>query len=205
MKIHQIFPTIISESVNQEIDKQEYDKIINTEYSDYGPVKRSHSYILDELPILKNWIENQVNMYAENILALVDTLCITQSWAVKSENIHQLYTHIHPNSILSGAYFVESPNQTQGTTFYRSTEITSTDRHHSPVVVGRSDFSKVLGKEWLYPQKTFDAQKNHLYLFPSTIPHGVIPHESNGNRYVISFNTWFKDGFGNEFTLTRVN
>lgn len=203
MYLHVFFPTFVSESHYKTPDQNEHNLIFNSEYTSYNGVIRSNSDILESTPLLRQWIQSKVDQFCVDVLAMNETLKITQSWAVKSKEKHSLYQHIHPNSVISGVYYVDVADSEVGTTFYRPDTIFSSDRHSSPIVAYTQDPVERNTRSWLVPQHTLPAVNHHLYLFPSHLAHGVTETETPNHRCVLSFNTWFDGEFGDENLLTQ--
>ena len=204
MQLHYAFPQFICETVNPDPDQEEMEHILTSEYSEVKRVNRTHPNILDETPKLKSWLQEQVDSFCIDALNMQDKLKITQSWAIKTQGMHGLDHHIHPNSIVSGAYYIKVPPNTDnlGFTIYKNTKTYGADRHLSQVIKYKRD-PIFVDKPWLWDDKTYPAIEHHLYLFESHMPHGVSPCEHRGERCVLSFNTWFDGSFGFPEALTE--
>jgi len=203
MDLHLLFPSFIGESVNESPIQDEYDYILNAEYSEHKKVNRTEPYILDKTPHLKAWLAKEVDFFAKEALACEDPLHITQSWAIKTQSLHGLQCHMHPNSVVSGAYFIQVEDDSPGTTFYRPDAAMGADRHLNTAVFYRKTPGYELDKHWLRDAKTYPAVNHHLFLFKSNMPHGVNVVNSDKIRCVVSFNTWFVNGFGSSELLTE--
>jgi uncharacterized protein (TIGR02466 family) len=157
-----------------------------------------NTYILNdkELENLKTYIEEGINFYAHNILNIEKTIkfYITQSWAnfYKKESKHHL--HSHPNSVISGVYYVENDNCP--IVFHR-------DNTHTKFL-GGYDYNiknyNTLNSEIFF----INVPKNKLILFPSNLAHSVETNKSQKTRISLSFNTFFKGELGTEINLTKL-
>jgi uncharacterized protein (TIGR02466 family) len=116
-------------------------------------------------------------------------LYITQSWANYTEQGQFHHKHAHPNSFISGVFYVQSDNAKDRIYFYKD---------------GYSQL-KVPPKEWnLYNSDSwwFEAITGRLVLFPSSLTHMVVAVESEKTRVSLSFNTFLKGYVGSEDELT---
>jgi uncharacterized protein (TIGR02466 family) len=198
-KSHLIFPTVVATADNQIIPRDEHEIILNSEFivnSQYGAFPTSkNKYILDTVPTLKLWIQNQVNRYATEIMGS-GKLRFTQSWAIKHENQpHHIYTHTHSNSIISGSYYIDAPKGCEPLTLMKPFAGVS-----GPIIEYEKNFHD---KPWLYEQMKYRAYTGRLILFPSNLSHGVLGQQTTTKRRcVLAFNTWFTDPIGTEEALT---
>jgi uncharacterized protein (TIGR02466 family) len=200
-KSHIIFPTMVATVDNLSIPNEDHEKILNSEFkvTRYGNFPTTENkFILDTVPTLKSWIQVQINRYASEIMG-TSTLRITQSWAIKHENQPQsIYTHTHANSIISGSYYIDAPENTEPLTLMRPVM-----HGNSPQIEWEKDWE---GRPWLYDQIKYSAYTGRLIMFPSNVPHGVLGQQStNQRRCVLAFNTWFADPIGSKESLTYLD
>lgn len=124
---------------------------------------------------------------------LYDSLFITTSWFNRNTPGTSHHLHRHPNSIVSGVFYVKAPKGGGDLVFARNTEMLAPNRKE--MLSGHaSDFSAV------------EPEDNLLLLFPSYLNHFVTPNNSSENRISISFNTFFRGelGFGSGLTYLKV-
>lgn len=198
-----LFPTPIVISDIPEIPQNDHDYLLNAEYHlDIGSFeqfeKTKNTYILKGWEsYLKTWIAEQINVFAEQALATKDKLKITQSWCLKHQNsVQNVFTHSHPNSIISGAYYVEAPEGTANIRF------TKEEVSHSPFIKWENDKELLDRQPWNWAWHEIPIQTGRLVLFPSYLKHGVIGNSVNNNtRCVLSFNTWFDGPVGSADNL----
>ena len=193
MKEVHLFTTAICEFENTSPDYEEYQKLIDLEYEKYRSV---NDRVLDLCPNTKTFIKNSIQQFVDTHIDN-ENLIVTQSWIHKSDNVTSLFGHYHPNSILSGVYYLDADENTVGTTFYKGSTNTTTD--HPIINVNWKNKSI-----YSYVTHTISAKKNTLYLFPSEIIHNVSGGKVKQPRHVLSFNTWFDGPFGSSSKLTRV-
>jgi uncharacterized protein (TIGR02466 family) len=153
-------------------------------------------FILDKYQDLKSWILEEVHAYAVSSMACEKKLKITQSWSVKSNS--DLQFHQHPNSIISGAYYVSADNNSSDLRFLK------------PYVNGQikweTNSNLYKDQDWMWDYVSFESETGKLILFPSYLNHGVVSNSIHNNkRCVLSFNTWFVNSIGSIDKLTFLN
>ena len=200
----QLFPQpimVAEKDYNLNKEEKKFIENLKTNEGNDKNLISSNTYVLNEkklkkLKNLKNYIENNINFYVHTILNIPKTVnfYITQSWVnfYKKEASHHLHTH--PNSVVSGVYYIENDN--------------------CPIIFHRDSVNcKFLGG-YDYNIKNYDTinseiyyinvPKNKLILFPSNLTHSVQVNKSNITRISLSFNTFFKGELGEEINLTKL-
>lgn len=113
-------------------------------------------------------------------------LKITECWGTKTEKFSNHKIHTHPNSIVSGIFYLTDHINSK-TIFYED----------NPWNWCNSVFTTLTHLE---TRKTeISSEVGKLILFPSNIKHGTSLHYYDTPRYTISFNTFFSSSFG-DFT-----
>ena len=106
------------------------------------------------------------------------SLPITSCWANKNEKLNGHHIHLHPNSILSGIFYLSS--HLSGETMFSIPNYWMKDLTHlyfkNPLLPG-------------YNNKIIPV-KSTLIIFPSHVSHSVLGLRENETRYTISFNTY---------------
>jgi len=141
----------------------------------------------DELSDVKQVLTDSVNEYFK-ITANPNPdmeLYITISWINVLENGESHHVHHHPNSIVSGVFYVDSHEE-------------DTISFINPRFDMFGNFS--FSHDWKIP-----VINGRLLMFPSTLKHHIVsrPNTCKGTRISISFNTWIKGkiGVGGKDTL----
>jgi len=133
---------------------------------------------------LKNFFQKQIESYAYNILEIdpATEFYITQSWVNYNPPQSGHHGHKHPNSIISGVFYIEGKDIS--------------------INFGRTLDLLHLGLKYKnynnYNSTSFEVgvKKNRLVLFPSTLNHSVKTNVSSITRVSLSFNTFVKGEFG---------
>jgi uncharacterized protein (TIGR02466 family) len=200
-KIHTIFPTAVATTDNLQFPVEEHNTILNSKFSivpQNGPFYVSNNkYILDTVPLLKKWIQDQVDIYSRDVLGS-DKLKFTQSWAIKHQNEPQrIFTHSHANSIVSGSYYIDAPDGSEALTLVKM------NYPNGPYLEYKKNSDN---KPWLWDQIKYRAYTGRLILFPSNLLHGVLGNEvTDQRRCVLAFNTWFANPIGSKEELTYLD
>ena len=135
---------------------------------------------------LKKEIHLRIEDYFNTIICPADPIkpYITESWYNITKPGEKHHKHKHPNSIVSGVYYI-----TPGTIcFYKE--------YNSTINVDRKSFNEFNG--YSYNEQ---LKKGEVILFPSQLEHGVQQYEGNIPRQSIAFNIFIKGKLG---TLSRL-
>ncbi len=105
------------------------------------------------------------------------TMIVTNCWAVINPKFASNFVHNHPNSVLSGVYYLKAPENSGGI-FFRDPR----DVAHM--------FMPSLAEltPWTIQKITYKATEGKMIIFPSWLNHGVEPNLSEEERVCISFN-----------------
>lgn len=193
MKLNKIFPKIVAEFDN--VCGENVPNMIAEveELSDYGTVRNgslnvdsSHRSIqsIHRLPAFKDLSKKILRNSKEFLRTygyddfLGDSLYITNMWFNVSGKDDFLFPHIHPGSIISGAYYLES-DESHFITFY--------------------DMDKNVLEQPTQPNDinldvhVLPCTVDKMYLFFSDFRHGVTQQQSDARKIVISFNLAFEN------------
>ena len=102
----------------------------------------------------------------------------TTTWVNKNPKGTYHNLHKHPNSVLSGVYYIDVPENSSGLTFHDPRE-----RHLR--------LKPSVENEFTATQAVVGVSSGDLLLFPSDIYHEVTKNEADGMRISLAFNTWF--------------
>jgi uncharacterized protein (TIGR02466 family) len=102
---------------------------------------------------------------------------ITTCWVIVNGKLASNSLHNHPNSILSGVYYLKTPENCGG--IYFNDPRPASQMLVPPVV----DFNL-----WTFPKVSYKPHAGTMLLFPSWLLHGVEMNMSEELRVCISFN-----------------
>lgn len=198
MQINNLFPTPIGFfDLSRKLTENELNHIFNLEQrANMGNTSSNDNYIFDD-PKLKNLKEfalESVNHYFREIYQPNTdvSLRITQSWANYTRLGQFHHKHAHPNSIVSGVFYVQTNPGLDRIYFYRS--------GYQQIKFVTENFNPYNSESWW-----FDAVECRLILFPSHLEHMVQSVTDNTvTRISVSFNTFPVGKFGSNMELTEL-
>jgi uncharacterized protein (TIGR02466 family) len=160
-----------------------------------GNTSSEDKYLLKQKKLLnlRQFIEKSLHEY------FMATYCpkndahlkITQSWLnwTKPGQFH--HKHAHPNSLISGCYYVNAHKDSDKIFFYRD--------GYPQIKFPPAEWNAYNSESWWYPVGTGD-----LVLFPSSLTHMVQPVEGEDTRISLAFNTFPIGVIGDENELTAL-
>ena len=152
-----------------------------------------NNYVLKvpEFNSIKKYLQKWLDIYAHEFLKIKDIeFYITQSWCNYNATYDKHHTHTHPNSLISGVFYIQG-DQTP-IVFTRGKSLL-------PFLVNHKSFD-------MYNARTYwvNMEAGQLFLFPSTLIHSVKENKSKIKRISLSFNTFAKGKFGELNDLDRL-
>jgi len=200
--IHGIFPCPVYR-IKRDLnltnkEEKEIRKIVQEGmYKNVGNSTSVNSYIFNgKLKNIKQFCEQQLKLYVEQVIDPKDELdfYITQSWlnVTKPGGFH--HPHSHPNSIISGVFYISTEEDDK---------ITFTDPN--AIVREIIKFEKEKFNIWNSATWFFNVTNNELVLFPSWLGHQVkVNEKATTDRISISFNTFVKGTLGKKTDSTEL-
>jgi uncharacterized protein (TIGR02466 family) len=146
-------------------------------------------YIFEEpeLKSIKDAVQEALNVYAQEVMGITQTLFVTQSWTLVNNPNVGMHGHSHSNSLISGSlYYCELPQPVASMFF---------DRHNT---YQQLQLNPEQEKQNIFntPLNVVTPETGEVILFSSGIQHFVEPNTSNQPRYSIAFNTFIKGKLG---------
>lgn len=196
-----LFPTPVSfYKFNRELSKEEIDFIKNQEKTKNTGNETSLNRNVFDDPIMKDisdFVQRCIDEYFESVYApLHDVhLEVTQSWLNYTKPGQFHHKHSHPNSLVSGCFYVSANSEKDKIYFYEET--------YERIAIPTENFNLYNSKSWWVPVGTLD-----VILFPSSLTHmveTVQDDESREERISISFNTFPKGYIGSDENLTGLH
>jgi len=193
----QIFPTPVL------ITKYEGDLSKELKYVDYLPYKEQKSnanfkskdtYLMEieELKSIKDFFYESLNKYTKNISQSDQRLVVTQCWANKNPPGSKHHEHVHPNSILSGVFYLKQDKTLPPIQFAKSIQ-------HA-MKLDPKKYNNLNSETFLLP-----CVDGELLLFPSNLKHSVPTNMGKEARISLSFNTFSVDTLGSKDSLTHLD
>lgn len=191
-----IFATpLLNAHLGRNITESEIEAIKNLEFikiSSNSVSKNTHILEMDAFKELKAFFQDALNFYVKEIIKGAEVeIYITQSWATKTVKNESHHKHSHPNSFLSGVFYVEIEEEDH-IVFYRENKAFLLN-------VNPTEFNIFNSDSW-----ESDIKKGQLIIFPSTLEHATPFKRENNKRISISFNTFIKGTLGREGNVTKL-
>ena len=199
MIVHPIFPTVVTfDTLEREFTQEEkdfFEKISKDTYQNMGNVTSNNNYVLDEpeMADIKGFISGCVAGYLAGVCNLKDghQIEVTQSWTNYTSKGQFHHKHRHPNSFLSGVFYINAKKDLDKIYFYKDEF-----KQIKPEV---KEWTLLNADSWF-----FTVESMQLVLFPSTLEHMVQTVESDETRVSLAFNTFFKGTIGSNKELTEL-
>lgn len=196
--IRNLFPVALGDyQLDRRVTKKEIAFIKKQKtYKNHGNTTSENHKILDSktLKAIKDFIVEKTNQYFEEVYRPSGDvrLEITQSWCNYTEPGQYHHKHAHPNSFISGVFYLEADIEKDKIFFYKD--------QYETLVVPTSDWNLWNSKSWW-----FEAGTGKLFLFPSSLTHMVPITESDQTRISLSFNTFPVGSLGVDREVTALH
>ena len=198
MPIHPIFPQpVYFSKLERALTKEEL-KIVDEYKKKTHPndsnTTSNDNYILENksLKNLKKDLHTKVMDYFDKVICTDNLITphITQSWInyTKSDQFH--HKHNHPNSLVSGIFYISADKKVDSVTFYKP---------------HREETIKLnINKYNMFNSTSFKflVETGNILLFQSSLVHGVEKKKGPDTRISLSFNVFFKGKIGEAAQLT---
>ncbi len=197
--INGIFPTpIYISKLNRELTNKELSFIDKTKSDcnkNEGNITSNNNYILNnkEFKNLKQEIDSRVQDYFSKILSNTNSISpyITQSWLNYTETNQYHHKHAHPNSLVSGVFYINCDEKFDKIKFFND--------KYKTIKLEVKEWNVWNSETWWFPVKTGD-----IILFPSSLTHMVETKEGDNTRISLAFNVFIKGTVGVNKNLTEL-
>jgi len=197
--INGIFPTpIYISKLDRELTKKELSFIDKTKLSVYrnqGNTTSNDNKILENKSFksLKDELDLKVQDYFSKVISPANNITpyITQSWLNYTETNQYHHKHQHPNSLVSGVFYINCNEEFDKIKFFND--------NYKTIRLEVKDWNLYNSETWWFPVKT-----NDLILFPSSLNHMVETKEGDNTRISLAFNVFIKGTIGNNKNLTEL-
>lgn len=193
----QLFPTpVLVSRYSGNLEKErKYIESINYMMQPSNHNFRSNdTYLFDRtvMDTLKAFVDESLQIFSDQILLSRQKLVVTQCWANRNPKNTSHHEHLHPNSIVSGVFYLNSSKEAPPIKFSKS-------------VMGMlkpetSGFNNFNSESYSLP-----IQSGDLVLFPSHFRHSVPTNTSDDERVSLAFNTFFDGPMGSQESLDHLH
>jgi len=197
--VNGIFPTpVYMSKLDRDLTKKELSFIDKSKldfYRNEGNITSNDNYILNQKVFskLKEDLDLRVQDYFNKVLSITDAVTpyITQSWLNYTETNQYHHKHQHPNSLVSGVFYVNCHEELDKIKFFNDT--------YKTIKPEIKDWNLYNSESWWFTVKTGD-----IILFPSSLTHMVENKEGTNTRISLAFNVFIKGVIGNNKNLTEL-
>jgi len=197
MIVNNLFPTPVAGfELGRDLSEVEREHLFDLETRlNQGNTTSVENYVLNkpELHSLTEFLNNSLQEYFNAVYSpkTKADLCITQSWVNYTKPGQFHHKHAHPNSLVSGVFYVQATKETDKLHFFK-------DGFQQLRIIPK-DFNLYNSDSWW-----LTAATGALYLFPSSLTHMVEQVQGQDTRISLSFNTFPKGIIGEEIALTSL-
>jgi len=197
--VFSLFPTpIYFNNLKRKLTKSELffiEKSKLDSHKNEGNITSNNNYILNYKAFknLKKELDLRVKDYFNKIICPANNITpyITQSWLNYTKTNQYHHKHAHPNSLVSGVFYINCDEQYDKIKFFNDGYKT-----FKPEV---KDFNIWNSETWWFSVKTGD-----VILFPSSLTHMVEIKEGSNTRISLAFNIFIKGTIGSNKKLTEL-
>lgn len=167
-----------------------YDSSIEIEYG--SRTEDTNLLDLEKYSTLKNWINEQLTIYAHEILGWkFKNITITQIWVSLKKPGDKHLLHKHPNSLISGVFYWQD---NIGSMHLKRPDL---PQNFEIEIENFNEYSN----NWI----EIKPEKGLLCLFPSYLEHFVSENNTTKDRYCLPFNSMIFEKIGFENNLTALD
>ena len=195
--IYNLFPTPVGHyKIERDLTRAEL-KFINKQEKKQNEGNKTSvdHYVLKNTKLLKlnTFLEESLKNYVDHTLNPVEgnDIYITQSWINYTEEGEYHHKHAHPNSIVSGVFYIDTDPKRDRINFF--------NEGYKIIQLETKEWNAYNSRSWWYETDIGD-----LYLFPSSLPHSVFKVPEGKTRISLSFNTFVKGAIGSDDRLTEL-
>ena len=195
--INNLFPTAVG---FYELDKPvtekelQFIKDLETRAND-GNTTSVDNYLLKskEMKRIAAFIDKSVQDYFQEVYAPKHKVkpYVTQSWANYTNKGQYHHKHSHPNSFISGVFYVAADPAKDRIYFYKD--------GYQQIKVTTENWNHWNSESWWY-----EVGAGKVVLFPSNLTHMVETVQSEDTRISIAFNTFLEGVIGDSQNLTEL-
>ena len=197
--INGIFPTpIYISKLDRELTPLELkfvDKSKKDFYKNDGNITSNNNYILNEKPFanIKKELDLKVQDYFDKVICPANNIIpyITQSWLNYTETNQYHHKHAHPNSLVSGVFYINCDDKFDKIKFFND--------NYKTIKPDIKTWNIWNSESWWFSIKTGD-----IILFPSSLIHMVETKQGTNTRISLAFNVFIKGTVGNVKELTEL-
>ena len=156
--------------------------------------KTKDSYLTkhEQLKNIVSFFKECIDDYCNTIINSEQRLVITQLWGNRNPKGSKHHEHVHPNSIISGVFYLRQDPKLPPIQFSKSNQ--------EAMKLDPRKYNHYNAETFLLP-----CTSGELILFPSSLRHSVPVNMGEEERISLSFNTFSIDTLGSKESLTHLD
>jgi len=166
-------------------------------YKNEGNITSNDNYVLENkaLKNLKKDLNKKVINYFNEVVCMSNSIIpyITQSWINYTETNQFHHKHSHSNSYVSGVFYIDAQKEVDSIIFYKKAAPNET------IKLNVTKYNPFNSTTCLFPVET-----GNIFLFRSSLFHGVNKKKGTNTRIRLSFNTFMQGTLGDKKELTEL-
>ena len=192
-----VFPTPVQIYKHEDSIEKELKYIENIEWTPQvqnGNFKTKDSYLTkhESLKSITSFFKECIDDYCNTIINSEQRLVITQLWGNRNPKGSKHHEHVHPNSIISGVFYLRQDPKLPPIQFSKSNQ--------DSMKLDPRKYNHYNAETFLLP-----CTAGELILFPSNLRHSVPVNMGEEERISLSFNTFSIDALGSKDNLTHLD
>ena len=175
--------------------------ITNNEYyvPDSNHLTKTSFLLKDSrLSRVKNFLDERMKDYVENVIEIDDKVVMTQSWSTITKKDEYHHIHHHPNTMFSLVFYVSSEGKKSGNFVFNLQPSGLKQRWNFSFKV--KNYNAFNSSSWEYEVNTGD-----LIIFPAWMYHYTRKNDTNKDRIVIAANYFIDDEIGSTEGVDKIN
>jgi hypothetical protein len=168
----------------------------NLFFKNEGNLTSLDNYVLNkkEFKDLKKEIDLRIKDYFNKIIMTSNNVTpyITQSWLNYTETNQYHHKHEHPNSLISGVFYINCNEKFDKINFYKKD-------NYKTIKLETKEWNLWNSESWWFSVKT-----GNIILFPSHLTHAVETKQGDNTRTSLAFNVFVKGTLGDNRMLTEL-
>ena len=192
-----VFPTPVQIYKYEDSIEKELKHIEGIEWKQQvanGNFKTKDTYLTEheQLKSIVSFFKECIDDYCNTIINSDQRLVITQLWGNRNPKGSKHHEHVHPNSILSGVFYLRQDPKLPPIQFAKSNQ--------AGMKLDPRKYNNYNAETFLLP-----CVSGELILFPSNLRHSVPINYGEEERISLSFNTFSIDALGSKESLTHLD
>lgn len=192
MSLLKLFPTPVYYQRNTgfEFTEEELDTIKSISIFQAGEKNLSQdTCIFDNFPLerIRDFCQKHLDIYTKEHCRVKEDFYIHRSWLTTKNPKQEHQIHNHPNSILSGVFYINANPEAGMLEFYNEDNFNFLNRRFN-MIYEFEEFNEINSSVW-----SLEVTSGTMIIFPSWMRHGVTVNQSDDDRICIAFNCFVKD------------